>query len=78
MRIVGEFLNNISPSNSFLILLLPTRLHQNCQMFLAAVSIKGLKRKCRSCVMSDEADDETVACRDTRSHQLMDLQTGAD
>ena len=37
---------NISPSNIFLIVLLPARYHQNCLALLGAVSINGLKHKC--------------------------------
>ena len=40
-RVVGYVLINISPSNIFLIKLLPARFHQNVKLLLAAASING-------------------------------------
>ena len=50
--VVCYVLNNISPSNFFLTLLLPARFHQNCPLLLAAMSINGLTnpRQCHCCI----------------------------
>ena len=52
-RVVGNVLMNISPSNTFLTLLLPAIFHQNCQAVLAAVSIERLNHdfKCFTMVL---------------------------